>query len=141
MDHAPPAGLMADNVVNLDEAREDRVSYWRCDCGCYTFWLRDDAEVECAHCGDVSPGSGSWNVPRGPTNDPAADGRTQIELGHPDDALESLLRFVRAESTAAVVVCLDNGNVRAWGHEFDTRARRGWLRRRLEDARRLLVEE
>jgi hypothetical protein len=129
-------------IVNLKPALE--IAYWRCNCGGQTFYVRNDEELECAICAHVVRDCGFWRLPAGveaprqvTEDDPPS--KRNLDFGDPDAALQSVLRFVDPVGTAAVVVLRENGAVTVWGKKFDTRKRRAWLRRKLDDSRKFLI--
>ncbi len=131
-------------VVDLAERREPELTLWRCDCGCITHYVRSDGELQCANCDEIVSDNGFWRLPEGQTREiESGDGpeTSRHDMGDSDAALDAVLRFVNAQAAACVVVLQENGELLTWGNEFKTRARRGWLRRRLDAARKMLVEE
>lgn len=116
--------------------------WWRCNCGCLTFYVRDDGELECAICETVQDSDGSWRRP--PKDAPMDDGEgddisTKV---HADPAF-NFRRFVdraMAQEFNFLIGIKNNGEVSTVGELLKTRAHRGWIRRRLERARQMLVE-
>ena len=55
---------MSDNVVKFERPRDIPESdiVWRCECGCRSFLIRADGEVECCACEGIAslPDAGDW---------------------------------------------------------------------------------
>jgi hypothetical protein len=136
---------MTETLVNLAEYRKKCLAYWHCDCGCMTHYVRNDGELECAYCEEIVNGAGFWRMPE--TDEALRLQRkddvptvTRIDMGDPDSCLRMILRRATVERTAAVIILQEDGHVTVWGQDFTPRGRRGWLRRKLEIARKLVVE-
>ncbi len=132
-------------IVDFVARREAKLGYWRCQCGCMTYYLRSDGCVECAQCRGIDSESGYWRVPPDDTDEPRA------EMDDADPAVKivdlgaelSLARVLnRADPgvTFTAIILQHDGSMHLWSVDIDTRARRGWLRRHLEAARKRLVE-
>lgn len=124
------------NVVDLPGKAPD-LGYWRCNCGCMTFYLRSDGEPECAQCeGLVVSSDGGWRTPEAahPTMSPpdeAAD--TILDLGDPNLALKYVLQRASAQDLAFVALAAKDGKLRTWGNA-EGEEQKAWVRRRLNDA-------
>lgn len=124
----------------VDFPSKPEPAYWRCDCGCLTFYVRDDEELECAICEKISS-NGFWKLPEGERREEQEGDPPSRYRETSDDAFERTLRFIKPEATYFVAVVLKNGKVTVWEKGgFETRAQRGWLRRKLEVVRRILVD-
>jgi hypothetical protein len=127
--------------------RKPELGYWRCDCGCNTYRLRNDGEIECAYCEELTNSAGEWRLPKSetaPTKAPEQSINIRVvDFNAPNVALKRVLGKIDIEATCAVVVIDLDGSFSVWGapSDFSTRARRGWLRRRLEEVRRILIGE
>lgn len=124
----------------VDFPSKPEVAYWRCECGCLTFYVRDDEEIECAICEKISS-NGFWKLPEGEKREEQDGDLPTRSRETSDDTFERTLRFIKPEATSFVAVVLKNGKVMVWENgEFETRPQRGWLRRKLEVIRKILVE-
>ncbi len=91
----------------------------------------------------MADGTGTWRTPAPDDpeprefdpNDPA---KIVVDLNGADATIKRVLRM-DPEDLAALVVLLKDGMVKVWGPDFTSRAERGWLRRKLEIARRVLT--
>ena len=123
---------------------EDELGYWLCDCGCQTHYVRTDGEVECAHCGNLvsNAGGGYLRVPEYEAFIEKPDEVNHVVmLDSAETAIRRVLRRQEPDNMCALIVLWANGKISTWGKEImETRAQRGWLRRGLECARRVLVE-
>ena len=132
------------DVVDLEARREPDLGYWRCECGCMTYYLRSDGCVECAQCRGIDSESGYWRVPPDETDEPRAEmddadpAIRVVDLG-PELSLARVLEAANPDKTAAAIILQHDGALHLWSGDFDTRAERGWLRKRLERARKRLV--
>lgn len=116
------------------------LAYWRCDCGCLTFYVRDDEELVCAICEKLSS-NGFWKIPEGEKREEREGDLPTRHRETSDESFERTLRFINPDATALIAVVLKNGKVTVWDHGvFETRAQRGWLRRKLEVVRKILVD-
>lgn len=131
------------NVITLRPAREPMV--WRCNCGCSTHYALEDGTLECASCGTSQIGpTGEWltRLPEpspGRSAAPEQRERTVVSIDDPAACLRRTLRKASVGETSFVVVAQNSGAVTTWGCDFKERAQRGWLNRRLADAKRLLT--
>ncbi len=135
---------MTGDVIDLQERREERLAFWRCECGCITFYVRSDNELECPHCKALAISNGFWRVPEGETREETPDDgheNSREEFCDPSEGLAAMLRFINQESAACVILLQDNGKLHTWSKGFTTRAGRGWLRERLEEARKMVVDK
>ena len=132
-------------VVDFGARREAELGYWRCECGCMTYYLRSDGCVECAQCRGIDSESGYWRVPPDDPNEPRAqmdDANPAVkivDLG-PELSLSRVLNTADPDETAVAMILQHDGALHLWGCDFDTRPQRGWLRKRLEAARKRLVQ-
>lgn len=134
---------MTAKIIDLKKERDDRTACWRCDCGCITHYVLDDGRIQCAACDTVATDlSGFWLLSEAPKREVHEDEAVNInrEFPEPDKAFNHTLRFLDHRATAAIVVLLKNGTVRVWGGVSRRREDRGWLRRKLEIARGMLIE-
>lgn len=119
--------------------QEERL-VWRCNCGCKTHYACGDGSIECANCSNIL--EGFW-VPPENARIKEHDDSEQIsnirDFDDPKYALKSFARRSDTDDICAMIVLARDGRVRTWGEEFETRAQRGWLRRQLEWARKMLV--
>lgn len=139
---------MSDNVIQFGRKADappvdnDRV-VWRCNCGCLTFFVRADQEIECAQCGTISADAGSWRArspeePVGEVGEVEPDDVTVTDLGDPAHAIRRVLKKVEPDNVAALIVINNDGSLSTWG-ETDGKAQAGWMRRRVASALKLIV--
>lgn len=120
---------------------------WQCrHCGCQTFFLHQDGRTECANCSTFDEGEHGWWADWVSVRSDDATPKMSnsvVPFRGPNGAAEALrfaLNRVDAKTTAALIIIGENGRVTVWGGDFNTRPRRGWLRRRLEEARQMLID-
>lgn len=139
---------MTDNVIQFGKREpapsQDRV-VWRCNCGCLTFFIRADQEVECAQCGVIAEDCGSWRA-RSP-DEPAdevtgveADDVTVTDLNSPAFAIRRVVKKIDHANLSALVVINSDGSLSAWG-DAEGAEQSEWLRSRLMAAHNLLSRE
>ena len=134
-------------IVDLGSRRSPEpgaLAYWRCGCGCMTYFLRSDGLTECANCLEIDSAEGFWRlpsktIPPRPETDEEGPSTNVVNMETPEAALTHLLDWIDLGQISAVVVLENSGAVRTWGPDLITRELRGWLRRQLETARKQLV--
>jgi len=115
---------------------------WRCGCGCLSFYVGDDRELQCCNCEEIVKGNGTWRSPPDFTGGVNDEEHAFIKVEQADRSLEDeiFMRSLRAGEFIALVGLRPGGGVSICKSEsFDTRQQRGWVRRRLEEARKHLV--
>lgn len=135
--------MTADNVIAFPEAE---IGYWVCACGCITHKVRSDGEIECASCGHLSCDVGVWRQPEpGPPKD--------IEEGEPqpfgtrfEDPAFSRRRFSQRVLDGEFVITVGmagDGALATSRADLEpmTGEQKAWLRRRLDEAFRLITGE
>lgn len=121
--------------------------YWKCGCGCSTFWARYDKRIECAACHLIIENYGEWIVPTvsaPPVKSEPTDAVRIVKLGTAEAVLRRVCDFAISDigGTAAMIVMKDDGTVRTWNRkDFDTPTLRRWLREGLSRARRMITGE
>lgn len=139
---------MSDNVIQFErrepDPSHDRV-VWRCNCGCLTFFIRADAEVECAQCGVISEDCGSWRARSPDEHEGEVPGVepndvTVTDLNSPELAIRRVVRKIEHANLAALVVINSDGSLSAWG-DAEGAAQSDWLMSRLLAAHNLLSRE
>lgn len=139
---------MSENIIQFGRKAEaptgvnDRV-VWRCNCGCLTFFVRADQEIECAQCKTISADAGSWRArspeePLGAVEEVEADDVIVTDLGDPFHAIRRVLKKVDPDNVAALIVINNDGSLSTWG-AADGKAQAGWMRRRVSSALKLIV--
>ena len=121
--------------------QEEKV--WQCaQCGCQTFFLHVNGQTECACCHHFGDGhDGQWSAWDGSVIKEGLRAHSTTKMpSHASEALGFVLKRATVDNAVAVIVMAKDGRTTVWGDNFATRSARGWLRRRLEDARRLLLE-
>lgn len=123
---------------------EEELGYWLCNCGCNTFYVRTDHEVECAHCGDLASGLAGGGYIKIPEPEKLSDRPDEINhvviLDNAEMAIKHVLKKQSADNMRALIVLWADGHITTWCRELaETRKQRGWLRRGLECARKTLV--
>lgn len=128
-------------MSNVVELRPDTV--WVCNCGCYTSYVHGDGRIECAACGVTCSESGAFQVPSWNTERDGKKSSTEthqiIDMGTSDAARRRFARRMEHEDVVAAIILWESGKVSTHGVQFESRPQRGWLRRRLEEARQTLV--
>lgn len=116
------------------------VRIWVCDCGCSTFRVREDGEIECAACNVVSASDipGAWFDARKGAAD--RDGET-TEIVQGNGSVEfvraRLKRLAASDDAALIAVALRDGRVSLWaGAETDDEVK--WSKERLEQCIEML---
>ena len=139
---------MTDNVIQFGkpaaaEPISDRV-VWRCNCGCLTFFVRADRELECAVCGTVAEGAGEWRTrepeaPAGAAPDVSPGDVRVTDLNSPELAIRRMVKKIDVENLVSLVVLNADGSLSAWG-KAETEAQAQWILDRLLDAHALMVK-
>lgn len=121
---------------------EDMV--WQCQCGCSSFFVREDSKAECQVCGAVAnDGAGDWRtlLPDPPATAPPVDkSAVKVTMLNVVAAFKQTVGMADVDESAFVIVVQKNGHVRAWGQDFATADQVDWVDDRLGDARRCLVK-
>lgn len=140
---------MDDNVIKFEKPREVPESdiVWHCSCGCRSFHVRADGEVECCACEGIAslPDGGDWRrrLPETPhvVRDAEPGGRVIYDIDQTGAALHRMLAEADPEKSSAVFVIQGNGSVHAWrGQEF-AGDQIAWLDARIETARSIVVKD
>lgn len=132
---------MTDNVISL---RKPPVMHWRCDCGCFSFSVRVDGELECANCYSLVNGVGSWRKPGNfdpdaPELQAEPDDVRVVDMNETRSALRRITRRAEQIEPAFVVVGWDDGALSTWGNISDGEQAE-WLDRRLDAAKKMMVK-
>lgn len=133
------------NVVSLPRRDADRI-VWRCDCGCMTFFVRADDELECAQCSVLTRGeTGEWrkNLPDVPAKvDETETGDVKVtDLNSASAAIKRVLRKADPDKMFALVVVNRDGSLSVWGGDLVTDDQREWFDRQMASAKALLNKE
>lgn len=127
-----------DNIVPFEKKP---LRYWKCPCGCFTFFVQSTGVLECANCSSFIE-TGEWKKPpefTGDTHDEPEDdgtGKKIVEMDTSSAALKKIMNEVDEETTAFVVVASWNGWIRAWGVE---RLNKKWTREMWKVAKDILL--
>lgn len=137
---------MSDNIIPFSrppaaEDANDRV-VWRCNCGCLTFFVRADQEIECAQCGSIAADCGEWRArePEQPAADVppvGADDVTVTDLGAAEHAIRRVMKKIDHANIAGLIVINSDGSLSAWG-SVETPAESRWMRSRVSAALKLM---
>lgn len=138
---------MTDNVIQFGKREpapsQDRV-VWRCNCGCLTFFIRADQEVECAQCGVISADCGDWRArsPEEPDGDVAevALGDVKVtDLNSSENAIRRVVKKIDPGNLIALVVLNADGSISTWG-SADTEEQGQWMLDQLLAAHDLMAK-
>lgn len=127
------------DIVEFNKKQEPLI--WVCSCGCTSFSLFNDDNVECVNCGKQAD-AGMW-IPR-PTQiiEPAAAPHQVVVIkeASPSFMLHSALQA--AGEIAFAVIQYVSGRQVTWSMiEADDAAAQNWAKLKLDDARRGVLKE
>lgn len=116
--------------------------YWQCGCGCLSFFLREDGEVECAQCeGEPKDTQGWWRAVKDVFQESDEDPKDIdiVKIGLTDLSVLSFAEAVKKGEPAITILIYESGRVRTLGSIYSTRAARGWLNKQLAVAKKNLT--
>jgi len=141
---------MTDNVIKLK-----KVQYiWRCNCGCTTFELGEWGVITCASCEkeNTTPEHEGWreSFPPAPYEAPKLDDK-DTKITTMETSTSSLQRVINelqkeldtngTEQLNQLIRIWNNGVVSVWGPDVEGKARTAWMRKRLNDAARVMFKK
>lgn len=133
------------SIVEFPKKLRDTDYIWVCGCGCSTFKIRGDGELECASCyTNPEPDENSGWFDRIADDGDRDEEPTQIRTGNDDngDFGERLIKTDAAKPDVTwIMFGRDNGGVSVWfKHEFDGEEHFNWLDERITVGRNLLMK-
>lgn len=133
------------SIVEFPKRLRDEDYIWVCGCGCSTFKIRGDGELECASCyKNPEPDDNSGWFNRIVDDGDREEEPIQIRIGNDDtgDFSERLIKTDAAKPDATwIMFGRDDGSVSAWfKHEFDGEEHFQWLDERITVGRNLLMK-
>lgn len=126
------------DVVSLP-VKDERELIWACLCGSTTHHLHVTGAVECAACrrfGQADDNSWRERLPQPAAEVPPVD-HSNFKVASIDTAQNFFRRHAKIEGTdtMAVVIVYEDSGVSTWSRDdLAGEERRGWLRRRLDEA-------
>jgi hypothetical protein len=127
-----------DNVVNFTKAKEERRLVWACSCGCVSFKLFADDEVECVNCGSTVLINGEWRkaLPQNTGNAKELTGRNFELTGVIDvrDWLRKVISKTNEREVAAAILFFKDGNTSSWFPEINNQEQLRWLKGKMNSA-------
>lgn len=135
---------MSDNIIQFrkrDDPQSDRV-VWRCNCGCLTFFVRADQEIECAQCGTVAEDCGEWRArspeePGGEVPETSLGDVKVTDLNSAEHAIRRVVKKIDPASVVGLVVLNGDGSISAWG-KAETDEQSDWMFQQLAVAHGLM---
>lgn len=126
------------DLASKKAEKEAPLKIWVCNCGCSSWALRSDGQVQCCNCESVSDRHpGGWY----PDNDaddyegvpPVSNTQGNGDIGF---ARARMTRVVKQDDIVAVAAVREDGSVSTW-NMCEGEAQREWLSRRLDQIRDL----
>ena len=130
------------NIVDFPKPDSEDV-VWQCGCGCLSFWLREDGELQCVQCDAIVQADvGDWRVrlPELPEiiEETRPNAVKVTDLNESSAALSRVLSHADVDHTAIVLVIQKDGGLSTWG-SIKTLEEADWMARRLEQAANMVT--
>lgn len=121
---------MTSNVVELHPSKAAYI--WLCGkCGCKTWFVRQDGELECPSCENISD-AGWLELPAVSAETIVEEPNTTVvNFASHEMALRSVLVHASKSEACLVLVLRRDGHIDSW-KDIETDEQREWLRRRIE---------